>query len=416
MKKTNNIFDCLENAEGNDMERITKNTPQLDDKQLERILDMSERKYNIKKRNEINTNSVYNDGYQPEAEGVETYNRPVWFRYAATAAALVLTCGIVAASLKLLKNRSEVPNIPSIPNNAATSVITGTTTTDAANADITSVTEDFTTIVSSIETTASTDVSDSAAQASQSAAAPAGTVAPTQPATTQAAAASNSSLTEDQCYDIINQKNDDTIIYEEIFQVPCKEYMDYSDTFFATGVVTHDTFSDGHPLLEKPNEFAIKFVHYTDPRFNTVDDIRNFVKNYDDRWNGGRSVDLDILFGQSIEPGSVIENDLFITTKLYVYTEYNGKIYRGTDPDMTYDRLQTHVDFYTSEMMPLRLGHDYIRNITDSSFEDYAVTENGNGGYYGHYYYYYNDGSQWRMDASKERDLSDAECRQINPF
>ena len=53
MKKINNIFDCLENAEGSEMERITNKTPQLDDKQLERILDMSERKYNIKKRNEI---------------------------------------------------------------------------------------------------------------------------------------------------------------------------------------------------------------------------------------------------------------------------------------------------------------------------------------------------------------------------
>ena len=66
--KYNNLFDCLENAEGSDMEKITRNTPQLDDKQLERILNMSERKYNIKKAENIN--SEYSEGYDAE-EGVE---------------------------------------------------------------------------------------------------------------------------------------------------------------------------------------------------------------------------------------------------------------------------------------------------------------------------------------------------------
>ena len=39
--KYKNLFDCLENTEGSDMEKITRNTPQLDDKQLEKILNMS---------------------------------------------------------------------------------------------------------------------------------------------------------------------------------------------------------------------------------------------------------------------------------------------------------------------------------------------------------------------------------------
>ena len=42
MKKINNIFDCLENAEGSEMERITNKTPQLDDKQLERKKEQEE--------------------------------------------------------------------------------------------------------------------------------------------------------------------------------------------------------------------------------------------------------------------------------------------------------------------------------------------------------------------------------------
>ena len=62
-----------------------------------------------------------------------------------------------------------------------------------------------------------------------------------------------------------------------------------------------------------------------------------------------------------------------------------------------------------------RWGNDYLRNVTANSFEAYRVQEDGNGGYYGRYKYYYYDGVQWIKDTSSERELSDAECRMVEP-
>ena len=401
MKKTYNIFDCLENADGRDMERITNKAPELDDKMLERLLDMSERKYNIKKRNE--TDSEYSDVYQAAAEGVEVYRRPVWFRYAPVAAALVLTFGIAAAGLSILKNRSTVPNVPSVPPVAATSVVTTTDTTDTAVTDTTTVTTDLT-----------SDTTGTAAAENTAAASPAQTTAAGNAASAQTAqdtpAASNL-LTEEQCYDVINQEVDETIIFEEIVQVPCSDYLDFSDTFTATAHVEKDVYSDGHAYVDD-NDFTIKFVHYTDPKFNTIDDIRNYVISYNERWHNGRFSYINEMFGQTIVPGQVITTDYYIPEKIYVYTVYNGKIYRAISNDLDPQRIEAHADYYTGERMALRWGHDYIRNITDTSFESCRVQEDGNGGYYGRYRYYYYDGSQWKNDLSRERELNDAECRQ----
>ena len=414
MKKINNIFDCLENAEGSEMERITNKTPKLDDKQLERILKMSERKYNIKKRNEINAD--YNDGYQTEAEGVEEYKRPVWFRFAATAAAIVLAGGVVTAGWNILRNRNEVPVVQPIPNVAATTVEATTVTTDLANADVTTVSAD-----TSAETSGTLTADGSTEASTQTNAAVSSTQtapqnqnnAQTPAQQTENTTAAPNILTEDQCREVVNKYYDDHIIYEEIVQVPCKEYLDFSDTFMAKGVFTNDAYSEGHPLLDTPEEFDIKFVHYVDPKFNSVADIRNFVHDHADRYNGGRGYNEDKMFGQSIVPGSVITNDIYIPECFFVYTEYNGKIYRGMSPDLSPDSLQTHDQFYTSELMALRWGHDYFRNITDHSFEVQRVESDGNGGYRGRSFYCWNDGTNWRIDASKDAELSDNECRDL---
>ena len=414
MKKINNIFDCLENAEGRDMERITRNTPQLDEKQLERLLDMSERKYNIKKRNEITAESSSNDDYQTTAEGVETYKRPVWFRFGAAAAALILTGGIAAAGLKILKNRNEVPNVPSIPNVAATSVTTDAVTTDKANADSTTVTVDISATVTGSETTyaaSETVSSEQAAQTSQPSSEP--SVAVTEVQQTTSAAASANALTEEQCYDIIDMETDYHLEFEELISIPCRDYLDFSDTFTATVRVTHDTFSEGHPLLDEPNEFTIKYVHYVDPRYQNIDDIRNFIIFYNKHWFGGRYSYTEQAFDQLVVPDQVLTYDLYITEMIYGYTVYNGKVYRAVSNDLAPESYTTHDDFYTSEHMALRWGHDYIRNITDTSFEAYRITEDGDGGYRGRYRYYYYDGTNWNMDSANERDISDAECRQI---
>ena len=381
---------------------------QLDNKLLERIIIMSERKYNFKKNNE-NTNDFFN--YY--AEGVEKDNRPAWLKYVTVAAAaLVVTGGIAASTMKLMKNREVVPSVQAGSNAASSSVITNKTTTE-----ITTISADITTSDAETETTFAASEIASVSQAPKSAAAatPAITAAAPVPQAQNAVAIVNQDY-ENQCYDIINMEEDYNITFEEIMQVPCSDFMDYSDTFTATARVTHDTFCDGQPLLDEPLEFTLKFVHYTDPKFTTINELKSFVDNYEKCFCGGTGPDTDILFGQTIVPGQVVTHDLFITDNIFVYTVYNGKIYRAVDNNLNPENLLSHDEFYTSERMAFRWGHDYLRNVTANSFEDYRVQEDGNGGYYGRYKYYYYDGVQWIKDTSSERELSDAECRQIMDF
>ncbi|MBQ8297741.1 MAG: hypothetical protein IJX77_08170 [Ruminococcus sp.] len=71
-------------------ERISEAVPVLDDAAKERILNLCERKMNMKKDN---INLTNDENY---VDGVEPYNRPKWFKYASAAAAcLILAGGIV---------------------------------------------------------------------------------------------------------------------------------------------------------------------------------------------------------------------------------------------------------------------------------------------------------------------------------
>lgn len=410
--KYKNLFDCLENAEDRDMEKITRNAPQLDDEQLERILSMSERKYNIKKTKNINME--YTDGYGSDAvaEGVETYDkRPIWLRYAATAAALVLTVGLVALSHNLLGRRHGNTEAPSLPNIAASSSVTTTGTTDINNTDITTVSADYSaeeTGTVSADTAENTAVSETTAQAA--AASPTETASPQQEDST----ASPNALTEAQCIEVIDKRNEDYIRYTEIVQVPIREYLDFSDTFTVTYHLTTDYYSDGQPYADGPKLFEVQFVHYVDPSFSSINDIRNFYDDYNMRWSGGRNPYSDKMFGQTIVPDQYLSCDKYDEQAIFVYTEYNGKIYRGIDSRLTSEDTVTQEQHRTSERQALSWGEDHFRNITDTSFECYRTQlDRWDGTYYGVYRYYYNDGTGWRTDDSKERELSDAECRAI---
>lgn len=416
MKKINNIFDCLENAEGRDMERITNKTPQLDSKQIDRILEMSERKYNIKKRNEINTNYSDGEGYQTAAEGVEEYSkRPIWMRYAAAAAALVLTGGIVAASMSILKNRNSVPNVPTVPNIAATTVVTTAVTTDEESAELTTVTADLSAEVTGTMTadiTETGETTSTTASQSTSANAQANTTASQQQNENTATAVPNA-LTEDECRAVIEQREQEYIKYAEIDHIPCTDYLDFSDSFIVKAHADPEAYAQGHPYIDDGKEFNIRFVHYVDPSFPTIEDMKNFVADYLDRWYGGNGISVETTFGQTIVPGQTIIYELYRPELLYVYTVYNGKIYRGVDEALEPSIMESHDDFVTSERQALRLGRDYFRNITDSSFEDYRITLDGDGDYYGHYRYYYKENGQWRADISKERELTHEDCLPI---
>ncbi len=410
--KYRNLFDCLENAEGSDMEKITRNTPQLDDKQLERILNMSERKYNIKKAENIN--SEYSEGYDAE-EGVEEYRkRPVWIRFSATAAALVLTAGLVALTHNLLGRSRGGDMTNDAPKIAASSVVTTANKSDTDNSDAVIVSTDVTASVTGTATDVTAEATTSSAAAADNAVqtAPANTQPPAANETPQAS--SVNALSEEECRSVIGYHDEEYIRYAEIEQAPVSDYLDFSDTFTVTAHINHQNYVDGFEYHDSAYDIPLIYVHYVDPHFSSLNDMREFVRDYADRWNGGRCFDLDLKFSQTIVPDQVVEYDYFKTEAVYAYTEYNGKIYRAIDSNLIVDNMDSHDTFRASELNNLSWGHDYFTNITDTSFEDYRIQLNRwDGTYFGIYIYFYKDGNKWRIDDATSRELSDAECREF---
>ena len=109
--KDKNLFDMLENAEDDTMEKLTENCPEISDAKLEELLAETERRYTMKKK-EIgkireNTNTMNNED---TVSGVDRIKRPVWVRPLALAASFVLIAGTVAGSIALMKNAKPEKN------------------------------------------------------------------------------------------------------------------------------------------------------------------------------------------------------------------------------------------------------------------------------------------------------------------
>lgn len=109
--KDKNLFDMLENAEDDTMEKLTENCPEISDAKLEELLAETERRYTMKKK-EIgkirkNTNTMNNED---TVSGVDRIKRPVWVRPLALAASVVLIAGTVAGSIALMKNAMPEKN------------------------------------------------------------------------------------------------------------------------------------------------------------------------------------------------------------------------------------------------------------------------------------------------------------------
>lgn len=109
--KDKNLFDMLENAEDDTMEKLTENCPEISDAKLEELLAETERRYTMKKK-EIgkireNTNTMNNED---SVSGVDHVKRPSWLRPLALAASFVLIAGTVVGSVALMKNAKPEKN------------------------------------------------------------------------------------------------------------------------------------------------------------------------------------------------------------------------------------------------------------------------------------------------------------------
>lgn len=94
----------LENADNETIKQIAENCP-ASNVEMERMFAMSRKIYNERTKESNNKDNI-------EVSGVEQYKKPVWQKFAAIAAALVITGGAVAGGMLFMKNRNTFNNDP----------------------------------------------------------------------------------------------------------------------------------------------------------------------------------------------------------------------------------------------------------------------------------------------------------------
>jgi len=123
--KDKDLFGILEDAENDSMERLIDKCPEISDEQLDKILEMSERKFNMKKNEKaVNSNITMTENIK--AEGTERRRRSAWRGPASMAASLILIAGIAIGSTALIRKGSKKPGDESVVNPGA--VVTDTAT------------------------------------------------------------------------------------------------------------------------------------------------------------------------------------------------------------------------------------------------------------------------------------------------
>ena len=142
--KDKELFDILEDADNDSIERLIEKCPDISDEQLDRIFVMSEAKFtkNKNKTEEPKRDNNIEMTENADVEGVDVVKRPAWFGILSTAASIVLIAGIAIGSTIMIKGNKKIINgdselPPSVT--ATTTMITGTISVSVSN-NISSVT------------------------------------------------------------------------------------------------------------------------------------------------------------------------------------------------------------------------------------------------------------------------------------
>ena len=97
----------LENADNETIKQIAENCP-ASDEEMERMFAMSRKIYNERTKESNNKDNI-------EVSGVERYRKPVWQKFTAVAAALVLTGGVIAGGMYFMKNKNNFNTNDPVP-------------------------------------------------------------------------------------------------------------------------------------------------------------------------------------------------------------------------------------------------------------------------------------------------------------
>ena len=165
--KNKNIFDILENAEYDSMERLIDKCPEISDEQLDRIFVMSEKKFKKNKKNAERTKKDNNIKMTENdtVEGVERSRRPVWLTTLSTAASIVLIAGVAIGSTLMIRGNKHniTPDNPLPPAVTASTMNASGTTASATYGKGSGISTTFTT-ASGAKTSTDANVTETAVE------------------------------------------------------------------------------------------------------------------------------------------------------------------------------------------------------------------------------------------------------------
>ncbi|MBQ9078350.1 MAG: hypothetical protein IJY29_02100, partial [Ruminococcus sp.] len=349
----------LENSEDGELEMINRLTPDLNDDQFERILEMSKRKRNAMRNTERN-NIKMNSDDEEMVSGVEVYKRPRWIKPVTMAASFVLLgCGI-AFGIHLMRNLKPTP--PVIEQGVSTTsetTTTSVTTDEAVSTIIVSADKNQTTIVAGVPVEVTTT-----------------TVAVTEDATT---INTETSIDEPDykavCEAWIRNK---VRKRDEAFEL-IKHISDHVDMNDTLTVNVHDE-SGGPGDTPEISDYTVTYARYTNPKFSSLDEIRDFyIENYvrflSPDWEY-TELDMDgyyvkRYFDTRVQPGEKIEINSWNKEIIPLYTEYNGKIYK----QVIEEAMITDAEYWAQGNHGI-LCCCAVGNCTEDSFELYELYSN----------------------------------------
>ena len=355
----NNIFDFLENSEDGELEMINRLTPDLNDDQFERILEMSKRKRNAMRNTERN-NIKMNSNDEETVSGVEVYKRPRWIKPVTMAASFVLLgCGI-AFGIHLMRNLNPTP--PVIEQGVSTTsetTTTSVTTDEAVSTIIVPADKNQTTIVDGVPVEVTTT-----------------TVAVTEDATT---INTETSIDEPdykaECEAWIRNK---VRKRDEAFEL-IKHISDHVDMNDTLTVNVHDE-AGGPGDTPEISDYTVTYARYTNPQFSSLDEIRDFyIENYvrflSPDWEY-TELDMDgyyvkRYFDTRVQPGEKIEINSWNKEIIPLYTEHNGKIYK----QVIEEAMITDAEYWAQGNHGI-LCCCAVGNCTEDSFELYELYSN----------------------------------------
>lgn len=358
----NNIFDFLENSEDGELEMINRLTPDLNDDQFERILEMSKRKRNAMRDTE-RKNIKINSNDEEIVSGVEVYKRPKWIKLVTMAASFVLLgCGI-AFGIHLMRNLNPTP--PVIEQGVSTTSETTTTaitTDEAVSTILVPADKNQTTIVTGIPVEVTTT-----------------TVAVTEDATKIDVGTSiDEPDYKAECEAWIRnkvRKRDEAL--EVLYSIT--DHVDLNDTFT---IDVHNE-SGGPGDIPVISDYTITYARYTNPQFSSLDEIRDFyIENYlrflSPDWEyDGSDMDSHYVkryFDTRIQPGEKIEINSWNKYDIIpVYTEYNGKIYTL----YAKESAMTDAEYWAEKQHGI-MWCCAVDNCTEDYFELYEFYSNSN--------------------------------------